>query len=833
MASQASGSNLNRPSFAKIVAMPAPAKPQTTATNPGESENQMNADFEGSRVPQPSSIMALPNQPGLEGQHDAPLDAYIEGIEGGVQRISMNEKHESEFSHSSGEARETGVLQREASFDDDQTHLSNSSTKPTSFDSKSMASVTTFAMDEKDSLRPDDSASVQAADEDDSLSGPASGAPNSLTGSESGVRVFRDHIKDGMAQRSRGLLPVSIQRFPDGDIGIPGAIPPDSVANNFIVNNDRSEFEAGRSLNGYPLDPDEKLLEAMSSPKDRLFLLQLEEKIRNFIQDSNEQSLELPPSNAFGRLLAHKLGDYYHLTHFVDNNVTSVRLHRTPFCRLPTPLSLLRPVNSHSTPPPNAPAMKIMRRNEQSGDRTLAGDDTTASSSVPSKTVSEAGEDGGNDEDRGGSSAGATPAKDRSTMTREEREAKYQEARERIFRDFPESKPGDSPSGDNSADMSRSSSTSGRKKNFRQKTPHDDSFEARSQFNAYYPGMPYTPGTVSMPMHNGTIYGQHPYMVGPGASLPAMNYAQGTAGSNVFQNNVSQYPMNTMHLGQNHAWQNSGAPQQSPFQGYTTLNQQSPMMGQQAQTGSSPAMNTYAIPNTSSFASHSPPSWTGQSYQNNYTQPAQRNASMNWPGYPSSHTMAANANPYSSYGQVSGQHYSTPAQTQNTHPMISNFNRSTFNPQTRSFIPTGNPNTGRYSHKGGVGHNANVAYNNTNSQANGQRQQWSGHMENNGQSMAYGASHSNNRANGNTASPSSVPRGAQPGSHDSIAKWGTPAHLPPKPPPSEVPTEFEAKSRTLPIPANSFPNNSNNNGTSQGGPLVVSGGNSVSKSNPD
>lgn len=49
---------------------------------------------------------------------------------------------------------------------------------------------------------------------------------------------------------------------------------------------------------------------------------------------AREQSLELPPSNAFGRLLAHKLGDYYHLTHFVDNNVTSVRLHRTPFCRL-------------------------------------------------------------------------------------------------------------------------------------------------------------------------------------------------------------------------------------------------------------------------------------------------------------------------------------------------------------------------------------------------------------------------------------------------------------------------------------------------------------------
>lgn len=258
--------------------MPAPPKPQTTAISPSESENQTNADFEGSQAPQPSTT-TLPNQPGLEGQHDAPLNAYIQDIEDGVERLAMNEKRESEFSQS------PGVLQRKASFDDDQTHLSNSSTKPTSFDSKSMASVTTFAMDEKDSLRPDDSASVQAADEDDSLSGPASGAPNSLTGSEAGARVYRD-LKDGIAQRNRGLLPVSIQRFPDGDIGISGTIPPDSVANNFVVNNNQPDFEPGKSLNGYPLDPDEKLLEAMDSPKDRLFLLQLEEKIRDFIQDS-------------------------------------------------------------------------------------------------------------------------------------------------------------------------------------------------------------------------------------------------------------------------------------------------------------------------------------------------------------------------------------------------------------------------------------------------------------------------------------------------------------------------------------------------------------------
>lgn len=458
-----------------------------------------------------------------------------------------------------------------------------------------------------------------------------------------------------------------------------------------------------------------------------------------------------------------------------------------------------------------------MRRNEQGSDRPLTGDNTTASSSSPSKPVSEAGE-GGNDEDRGGSSAGATPAKDRSAMTREEREAKYQEARERIFRDFPESKPGDSPSGDNSADISRSSSTSGRKKNFRQKTPHDDSFEARSQFNAYYPGMPYTASTTSMPVHNGAAYVQHPYMVGPGAALPAVNYPQGTPAPNGYQNNVSQYPMNTMHLGQNHAWQGPAAPQQSPYQGYAALN-----MGQQAQTGSSPAMNNYAIPNTAPFASNSP-SWAGQSYQNNYPQSVQRNTPMQWPNY-QSHSMGGNPNPYP-YSQPPSQQYST-VQNQNAHPMMNSFNRSTFNPQTRSFVPTGNPATNRYNNKG-AGHNTNVGYNNA--QLNGQRQQWSGHVENNGQQMAYGAPHLNNRTNGNPTSPNMMPRVAQPGSHDSIAKWGTPAHLPPKPPPSEVPTEFDAKSRTLPVQANSF---ATNNASSQGGPLVVSGGNSVSKSNSD
>jgi hypothetical protein len=63
-----------------------------------------------------------------------------------------------------------------------------------------------------------------------------------------------------------------------------GAIPPDSVANNFIMVNP-DNFQGVRMLHVFPPEPDDKLLEAMNSPKDRLLLLQLEEKIRIFLQD--------------------------------------------------------------------------------------------------------------------------------------------------------------------------------------------------------------------------------------------------------------------------------------------------------------------------------------------------------------------------------------------------------------------------------------------------------------------------------------------------------------------------------------------------------------------
>ncbi|KAL4785125.1 hypothetical protein BJX76DRAFT_325676 [Aspergillus varians] len=785
MTSQTSPRDGHRLSFAKIAALPPRFKSEASPTS-DEKDDYQPPDESSFSEPQ-NSIGALPSHESpasITTRADA-VDHGIDSLSNAVQAANISEKKNQENVGFSIEGQGNGSLRREDSFEDDRTHLSNSSTKPTSFDSKSMASVTTFAMDEKDSLRPDDSASVQAIDEEESLSGLASGAPNSLTGSESGAR-FRD------VQRHRVPSHNTISIFNDGSQRANDTIAADSVAGSFGVSNPDA-FPA-RPIHGFPSEPDEKLLEAMKSPKDRLLILQLEEKVRSFIQNSKEQSLELPPSNAFGRLLAHKLGDYYHLTHFVDNNVTSVRLHRTPFCRLPTPLSLIHAA-TNSTTPPTLPAMKIMRRTD--GERPSTEGSIAASSSAPSKATSEAG-DSGNDAEPGDSSAGATPAKDRFTLSREEREAKYQEARERIFRDFSESKTPEM-SGEPNTDMSRSSSASGRKKAHRQKTPRDDSFEARSQFNAYYPGMQYTNGSLpyNMGMQDPSFPSQ-PYMVGPGVVPTNMGYMPSQNGAmypgQVNMNTPPHCPMPVSpQMSTSGPWQNGPAPQQLPYAGYSI--NQSPAM-----TSAKPAapLGNYPVSNSVQFQA-TPTAWPSPPYQGAYPQPTHRNqAPIPWPNY-QAQPLSTPAYPYTQY----------PSQPLNSglpshpgsHPLPGSFNRSHFNPQTRSFVPGGAAGPGRHPNNHGPSTMGSYSTMQANAQA-----QWN--QEQVGANLA---------------------RGAPPGGKDSIAKWGTPSHLPPKPPPSEVPSDFELKNRNANTVGHSY--SGNTIPTPQNGPLVVSGGTGVSRPN--
>jgi len=181
-------------------------------------------------------------------------------------------------------------------LEDDKTQLSHSSTKPPSLDGKSVASGTTFAMDEKESLRPDDSASLKAVEEDDSNSGHASGAPSSRIGSEAGGKAFRDQfneISERMGPGGQRPLPLQSNRrilqgvsdeVSQGPLASPGSAIPSAVS---MPRPEMDAVSGPAPMFSYNYKgPDEKLLEAMESPKDRLFLLQLEQQVISFIRDS-------------------------------------------------------------------------------------------------------------------------------------------------------------------------------------------------------------------------------------------------------------------------------------------------------------------------------------------------------------------------------------------------------------------------------------------------------------------------------------------------------------------------------------------------------------------
>lgn len=262
-------------------------KSQSPPTSHGSDNAELAKTSSGSEAHNSGASLPGPHPLNTIKKETASSDAVVDRLGRAVQDIDITLPKDNGGTASSVDGQDNGFLKRQNSFDDDHTQLSNSSTKMTNFDSKSLASVTTFAMDEKDSVRPDDSASVQAIDEEESLSGPASGAPNSVTGSEAGGRTFRDHfLRDGNVMRPRGVLPVSGPLFNGANQRVMVAISPDSVANNFVMPANHGNLPDDQPMHGFPLEPDEKLLEAMKSPKDRLLILQLEEKIRYFIQDS-------------------------------------------------------------------------------------------------------------------------------------------------------------------------------------------------------------------------------------------------------------------------------------------------------------------------------------------------------------------------------------------------------------------------------------------------------------------------------------------------------------------------------------------------------------------
>lgn len=235
----------------------------------------VTANGGSSTSPPPQVVSSHPRPP------VKPLDHHIaaERVADSLNRLNLGPKAPSLVVNGSGLSTERpGVVRSRDSVSDDSQRIDSSSelgTKPPSIDGKSITSGTTFALDEKESLRPDDSASVKAAaDDDDTFSIRGSMVASSRMGSE-------------LAARARGiqLNDIPERRLPHTTSGssAPGILTPQSTSS------EQPPGVGGSSdaLNViYRQAPDEKLLEAMASPKDRIFLLRLEKDLIDFVQSS-------------------------------------------------------------------------------------------------------------------------------------------------------------------------------------------------------------------------------------------------------------------------------------------------------------------------------------------------------------------------------------------------------------------------------------------------------------------------------------------------------------------------------------------------------------------
>lgn len=147
-------------------------------------------------------------------------------------------------------------------------------------------SAATSALDEKESLRPDDSASTKATEEEECFAAAATGGASSRLGSEPGARAFRsqfNEISEHMGYPAQPPLSSGQQ---------PGSEASGTDVVQAVTSSDKPvlpspDAAAGSIPFGFTkLDPDEKLLEALENPKDRLFVLRVERDVIEFVRDS-------------------------------------------------------------------------------------------------------------------------------------------------------------------------------------------------------------------------------------------------------------------------------------------------------------------------------------------------------------------------------------------------------------------------------------------------------------------------------------------------------------------------------------------------------------------
>ncbi|CAG8784505.1 9737_t:CDS:2, partial [Dentiscutata erythropus] len=158
------------------------------------------------------------------------------------------------------------------------------------------------------------------------------------------------------------------------------------------------EIDFNTGLDGF-------LLAALKNPKDRLFLLKLDREMERFINEKNHTRLEFPPMNSYQRLIVHRVAQYFKLSHVVDSSGKAVVLYKSSETQIPI-LRFSDLLEQEEEKPEKS--VKIMRRQQ-----------INAQSQLRSTGDSDSNSEG-----------------ERKILTIEEREAAYQKARARIFKDL-------------------------------------------------------------------------------------------------------------------------------------------------------------------------------------------------------------------------------------------------------------------------------------------------------------------------------------------------------------------------------------------------------------
>ena len=449
--------------------------------------------------------------------------------------------------------------------------------------------------------------------------------------------------------------------------------------------------------------------------------------------------------------------------------------------------------------------MKIMRRAGLGKDaqNTSSGVNTTDGSMAPSKAGSEIGYD--SQQGTGvASPTDSTVAKEKSAMTREEREAKYKETRERIF--GPESETADSTEAVN--EVSRTSSRNDKKK--KKHKNNDDGFTARSQYNVYYPLMPFSNTTYEPIGDSPAYYGA--YAMQPqaavaqagfmGAAMLQQGFQQGFQQGYQSLGNLQSFPGAMTANPMLSEFEMSNPPnygQQMPQQYYPQAQQSMHInIGQQSSATSSPALS-----NNGQFSGAQPQITDQQWTQNNYVYPYQQPRDQQQyfsPQMQGQPPMAGVQSVPYQFGQLPVQPGLHGAKAQ--HPVPGSYRSQSFNPQTRAFIPNGGSVPPQMVHQSSSP-NHSMSRSPAMSFQNGS--QYSGfgqHAQLYSQvtSMPVPATYSfghEPKTHGIRKS-STQSNTTQSPVQSSLSKWGTPAHLPPKPPPPETPSLPEGQ-HSLPL----------------------------------